>query len=253
MSMEQGRIAARRGAVAQPRLRRRRVIGSATKEVGHGPCNPSPRTYTPHIKRIAGLAAAIAFNAALLMLLLVPISAPPPQAIEEVPYHWVLPAEKKPIPEKPIQVPVAKAQPHVTPRIAQPTTPVQSVIDQVVVDQGSLPADPPLATASSDTIAPQAGGTPLPGVRLEYLQAPAPAYPRDALREGVQGTVMLQVLVDVDGRPLDVQIQHSSGNRLLDNAARRQVLERWMFRPAMKDGRPVQAIGLVPIAFNLDR
>ena len=210
-----------------------------------------PEGNHPDIKRIAGLAAAIAFNAALLMLLLVPISAPPPQAIEEVPYHWVLPAEKKPIPEKPVQVPITKAQPHVPPPIAQPTTPVQPAIDQVVVDQGTLPADPPLAAASSATS--QAASTPLPGVRLEYLQAPAPSYPREALRDGVQGTVMLQVLVDVDGRPLEVQIQHSSGNRLLDNAARRQVLERWMFRPAMKDGRAVQAIGLVPIAFNLDR
>jgi protein TonB len=73
------------------------------------------------------------------------------------------------------------------------------------------------------------------------------------LRDGVQGTVMLQVLVDVDGHPLEVQVQHSSGNRQLDNAARRQVLEHWTFRPAMKDGRAVQAIGLVPIAFNLDR
>ena len=68
-----------------------------------------PERSHPDIKRIAGLAAAIAFNAALLMLLLVPISAPPPQAIEEVPYHWVLPAEKKPIPEKPVQVPVTKS------------------------------------------------------------------------------------------------------------------------------------------------
>jgi protein TonB len=106
---------------------------------------------------------------------------------------------------------------------------------------------------ASETVPSLESSTPLHGVSLEYLQAPAPAYPREALRDGVQGTVMLQVLVDVDGRPLDVQVQHSSGNRLLDNAARRQVLERWTFRPAMKDGRAVQAIGFVPIAFNLDR
>jgi periplasmic protein TonB len=92
---------------------------------------------------------------------------------------------------------------------------------------------------------------PVPGVRLEYADAPAPSYPRDALREGVEGTVMLQVLVDVDGRPLQVDVQRSSGDRRLDAAARRQVLQHWRFRPAMQDGRPVQAIGLVPIAFNL--
>jgi protein TonB len=89
------------------------------------------------------------------------------------------------------------------------------------------------------------------GMRLEYAFAPAPAYPRDALREGITGTVLLQVLVDVDGRPLQVEIQRSSGDRRLDVAARRQVLANWRFRPAMQDGRAIRAIGLVPIAFNL--
>ena len=34
-------------------------------------------------------------------------------------------------------------------------------------------------------------------------------------------------------------------------AARKHVLKRWMFRPAMQDGVAVQAIGLVPINFSL--
>jgi protein TonB len=92
----------------------------------------------------------------------------------------------------------------------------------------------------------------LPGVQLEYASAPAPAYPRDALREGAQGTVLLKVLVDIDGRPLEVQVARSSGHRSLDRAAREQVLRRWTFRPAMLDGRAVQAIGLVPVDFRLD-
>ncbi len=43
------------------------------------------------------------------------------------------------------------------------------------------------------------------------------------------------------------------GYRELDEAARRHVLRRWRFQPAMRDGRAVQAIGLVPIEFSLDR
>ena len=106
--------------------------------------------------------------------------------------------------------------------------------------------------ATADTSpASNGAGPPLSGMTLEYADAPAPAYPRDALREGVEGVVMLQVLVDVDGRPLQVDIQRSSGDRRLDNAARKQVLQRWRFRAAVKDGRAVQAIGLVPIAFKL--
>ena len=94
---------------------------------------------------------------------------------------------------------------------------------------------------------------PIAAVRLEYASAPPPAYPRDALRMRAEGTVMLQVLVDRDGRPLDVQVQSSSGNRALDEAARKHVLKRWTFRPAMRDGVAVQAIGIVPIDFTLAR
>jgi periplasmic protein TonB len=63
--------------------------------------------------------------------------------------------------------------------------------------------------------------------------------------------VLLQVLVDIDGRPLDVLIQQSSGNRRLDEAARLQVLKRWTFRPAMQNGVAIQAMGLVPVVFKV--
>src|SRR3546814_15769664 len=89
-------------------------------------------------------------------------------------------------------------------------------------------------------------------VRLQYADAPSPPYPRAALRAGLQGTVMLQVLVDVDGRPLQVDVEHSSGHRVLDNAARRYVLQNCTFTPAMRGGRPVPAGGPGPIATSRD-
>jgi protein TonB len=92
---------------------------------------------------------------------------------------------------------------------------------------------------------------PIAGASLEYVSAPPPPYPKDAERRRIEGTVMLEVLVDVDGRPLDVRVQTSSGNRSLDEAARKHVLKRWMFRPAMQDGHAVQALGLVPVKFTM--
>ena len=74
-----------------------------------------------------------------------------------------------------------------------------------------------------------------------------------AMSDARSGTVLLQVLVDTDGRPLDVRIARSSGHRELDEAARQQVLRRWHFQPAIRGGAPVQAIGLVPVAFSLSR
>lgn len=209
--------------------------------------------FHPDAKRVAGLAAAISLNVALLMLLLVPMQAPPSLELAETgpKFRWIVPSPEVP-PAPPMHVPITphRAQPHKATPVPQPVahTAESQVVDQpqsqyvIQADDGTGDAQPEAAVDD---------GVPLPGVTLEYADAPPPAYPRDALRDGVQGIVMLQVLVDVDGRALRVDIQHSSGDRRLDNAARKQVLLHWRFRAAMKDGRAMQAIGLVPIAFNL--
>jgi protein TonB len=117
------------------------------------------------------------------------------------------------------------------------------------VDNGSEAYVPPV-TPPVDATSTISG--PVTGMSLEYASAPAPSYPREALREGITGTVLLEVLVGVDGSPLTVTIHRSSGNRDLDRAAQQQVQKRWRFRPASRNGTPVQAIGIVPIDFKLN-
>jgi protein TonB len=73
------------------------------------------------------------------------------------------------------------------------------------------------------------------------------------MRKHLEGEVLLRVRVGTDGLPLAVEIARSSGHRVLDDAARRTVLAQWRFRPAMRDGLAVQAVGLVPIVFRLSR
>ena len=113
----------------------------------------------------------------------------------------------------------------------------EPVIEQSMVDTGAITG-------------PALGG-PLPSATLEYVRATSPRYPINELRNGVQGTVLLRVLVDVDGTPVSVTVESSSGNRNLDKAALQHVLKTWRFKPAMQDGQAVQAYGLVPIAFSL--
>ena len=216
---------------------------------------PSPlQRPHPDGNRIAGYAAAITVNAALLMLLLVPLRAPPPLDVPEViqPLRWILRETPPPQPPRPVAVekPRPQAPSVVAPRrVETPPAPQAPVLSE----QGELAPELPDAAAVPTTPAITAPTAPLPSVRLEYAQAPAPSYPRAALRAGIEGTVLLQVLVDVDGRPLQVDVNRSSGDRRLDLAARDQVLRHWRFRPAIRDGRAVQAIGLVPIDFSLDR
>lgn len=62
-------------------------------------------------------------------------------------------------------------------------------------------------------------------------------YPSAAADEGVEGVVVLKVLVTEAGKVSDVQIAESSGDRRLDAAAKRWV-KTWRYRPAMWDGKP---------------
>lgn len=218
--------------------------------------HPSPTAPPPLLarldgERIAASASAIALNAAVLMLMLVPLAAPDLLAkmVAATEVIWI--PRDPPPPTAPIPVPVtARAM---TPQAA-PTPVRRPVVAPPAVLAASEPGDiaaPVEATAVDGVSELPAIATPQTGAQLQYALAPPPAYPRDALREGHRGTVLLQVLVDTDGKPLQVEVAQSSGHRSLDRAAQRHVLARWTFQPAVQDGRPVQAIGLVPVEFAL--
>jgi len=121
----------------------------------------------------------------------------------------------------------------------------------VIVDQAAVATEPGAATSGDPVPSSGDPGLPIAGVQLEYELAKAPPYPREAFREGLQGQVLLKILVDADGRPLEVVVSASSGHRVLDEAARRFVLKNWRFKPALHDGHAVQAYGMVPINFTL--
>ncbi len=61
---------------------------------------------------------------------------------------------------------------------------------------------------------------------------------------------MLKVLVGPDGVPQDIQVEKSSGSRLLDQAAI-EAVKTWVFNPGSKGGKPAAGYALVPIDFNL--
>lgn len=202
--------------------------------------------------RILGIAGAIALNVAALMLLMVPVSAPmqiaPPDK-ETIYIHD--PPEPKPAEPEP--VPIVKPQTirATAPTLSNPPKPQPMPDQELIVPDGTDYVPPTRTDPMPDIGQTLPNPDPLPSTRLEYASAPAPTYPREALLNGIQGTVVLKVLVDVDGKPLSVEIERSSGNRRLDDAARRQVLRKWMFRPAIRDGRAVQVYGIVPVNFTL--
>lgn len=207
--------------------------------------------------RILGLAGAMAANVAALMLLMAPVSAPlpMPEADSITDVFIIEPERKKVTPPPPdpiemkVQPPTARTP---TPRqVVQPTPDIPLVFN----DPGPMDERAPEIVATTTLpvgpVGPAIPTGPAEASSLEYLTAPPPPYPPDAVRQQIEGVVTLRVLVDVDGTPLEVEIKRSSGNRRLDEAARRQIMRKWRFKPAIRDGVAIQVYGVVPVEFSL--
>jgi TonB family protein len=80
------------------------------------------------------------------------------------------------------------------------------------------------------------------------IRHPDPEYPAWARENGISGTVLLHVLVGLDGRVRRVNVIR--GVRGLSEAAQ-EALHRWTFRPAMANGRPVKVWVEIPVQFRL--
>jgi protein TonB len=84
------------------------------------------------------------------------------------------------------------------------------------------------------------------------LNNPAPRYPVQAFRERAEGTVVLRAEVLPSGQSGRVELQKSSGFKLLDESALATV-KQWRFKPAMQDGKPVAQWVTIPITFRLQQ
>ena len=77
---------------------------------------------------------------------------------------------------------------------------------------------------------------------------PKPEYPSLAQQAGVEGLVRLHVLVDPEGKVVEVLMVTSVP--IFDDAAEKTI-RTWRFRPAILQGRPVAAWVVVPVRFVL--
>lgn len=84
--------------------------------------------------------------------------------------------------------------------------------------------------------------------RLIY-EPDAPPYPESARRRRISGEVMLQVLVKLDGSTEVLGVIKSGCRACVETARRHAVLYRWA--PALKDGKPVEALGVITVTFGL--
>lgn len=204
----------------------------------------------PDTVRIVAISAAIALNAAALLAVMrpmvaqietAPLIAPVIRLVDHPPEPKVVPPP--PIDLKPLPVVRHDVAPPVVTR-PQPVAPPQAT----PTDEGSAPMVP---APSMDTPQAPAVETAPVEAHLAYVSAPAPAYPKTAISRRMEGTVTLRVLVDETGKPVEVEIERSSGHALLDTTARDQVMAAWRFQPATANGKAVRAWARIPVTFDL--
>jgi protein TonB len=80
------------------------------------------------------------------------------------------------------------------------------------------------------------------------LRMPRPEYPSEAFVKKVEGTVVLQILIDEHGRVAQARVVRSIP--MLDQAALHAV-RTWAFIPALRGGQPVATLALAPVSFRI--
>ncbi|OIN12161.1 energy transducer TonB [Oceanisphaera psychrotolerans] len=85
-----------------------------------------------------------------------------------------------------------------------------------------------------------------------FKTRPAPiSYPAQARRRGLEGTVLVEVWLDEQGKQTKRVLARSSGTRLLDKAALKAIA-KWRFSAYVENGRALAHRVHIPIRFKLD-
>lgn len=198
----------------------------------------SGKNITFQLPRRSLMIAGIAFGVGVLLFLVVWLStrnndfykAGPAQTPQQA-------AEVEPLPEP---LPAAAGSSDM------PDARPLPVDEQPQLVETAPPPPPTAAPAPAPDAAPVATAA---GDRPQPIadQSPPPSYPPAALRNGVEGSVVVRVDVDATGVPFNVTIVQRSGSRDLDRAAT-DAVRRWRFLPAQNNGQAV--VGSIEVPFD---
>ncbi len=151
--------------------------------------------------------------------------------------------ELKPLETKTIFVPKPTEEPTVLKEVAKKEV---AKVEEVAVSQ---PTEPKIEKVSNPMNDSNSDNPVQIGSLREYaVTLIQPQYPLIAKSMRLSGVVQIDVIVDETGKVST--IQNSSGPDVLKRAAT-DALKKWKFKPFLKDGLPVKAIGFVKFNFAL--
>ena len=210
-------------------------------------------------KKFTGIGLVIFFHVVLVWGL-INGGAAKIKAVMQKPLETKIVEEVKPPPPPPDTPPppppklAAPPPPFVPPpevQVQQQVVPANAIasVSNVKPDSNVKPTSVQQPVAEAKSVAP-ATVAPV----IDFKQAGCkPEYPRASLRNEETGTVLLAVLVGVDGSVSDVKIEKSSGFRGLDNAVRTHLLAGGCkHKPGTVDGKAQQIWTKVNYVWSLE-
>ncbi len=137
-------------------------------------------------------------------------------------------------------------------------TAINKESDQVIAEQPTRTEKPlsdsqaasTLPTQQASRSAPDTGNAAVNHKPRPVAGNPKPHYPLLARNKGIEGRVVVNVLVSAQGTVKTISVGQSSGSRLLDKAAL-QTVKKWRFHPVLHNGKAVPSSETVPVVFKL--
>ena len=130
----------------------------------------------------------------------------------------------------------------VTPRAVQDRKAVVHAPEDLKVTDEPAPTLPPLPAG---VYRPCQGDIEMPQVKTHKY----PSYTREAMRERIQGSVFMRVIVNSDGSLGDILIGQSLRPDL--DMAAVDAMKQWRFKPATQNGKPIAVSVFVEMSFHL--
>jgi TonB family protein len=78
----------------------------------------------------------------------------------------------------------------------------------------------------------------------------APSYPQSERSSGDEGWVIVNVMIDPEGKPYEPTVVDSTGNKVFEKVAL-ETVEKWRFEPASMNGTPIHAGSTLKLQFQL--
>jgi len=117
-----------------------------------------------------------------------------------------------------------------------------------------------LACLTSSALAAEGEPTPPAGTPVDaevftgpkMLRTPIPSYPGTEERDGNEGWVRVNMMIDPKGKPYEINVVDSTGNRTFERVTL-ETIQKWTFEPAKRAGEAIDGSFNVKVLFFLSQ